>query len=165
MRRKTVKITLSRGGVLMIMLAAILLLAGCERRSGFETGFGYNSHMGYMLPMGVRSDTDTFSKDDLTLRKTVQIPGPFMTGKGTSLLFSDCISATGSTGLTWLVFPRSLIIRRWKIISSSGRSPRRTLFPRSTALQWDGFGASNTITTKRSPYPRNSFKGTGGALS
>ena len=67
LRHKTVKITFSRGGVLMTMLAAIMLLPGCERRSGFETGFGYNSHMGYMLPMGVRSDTDTFSKDDLTL--------------------------------------------------------------------------------------------------
>lgn len=51
----------------LAVLAAAVLLAGCGKDSGFEVGFGYDNHMGYMIPMGVRADTDTFSRDDLTL--------------------------------------------------------------------------------------------------
>lgn len=51
--------------VLLILLTVSLFTAGCGQKSAFEKGFDYTFTPNSIM-FGVKSDTDTFSKNDVT---------------------------------------------------------------------------------------------------
>ena len=52
--------------VILALLAVSLLFTSCNQKSRYEKGFGY-TFTPHSIMLGVRADTDTFDKNDLTL--------------------------------------------------------------------------------------------------
>ena len=51
--------------VLLILLMVSLFTTGCGQKTGFQKGFDY-TFTPDLIMFGVKSDTDTFSKNDVT---------------------------------------------------------------------------------------------------
>ncbi len=53
--------------VLGIVLVLLFSLAGCQKKPGFEIGFGYNWNGGEGYAVAARSDKTEFDVDDVTI--------------------------------------------------------------------------------------------------
>ena len=67
MRKSFASSTITRNLVAVIILLTIVFpLAGCSEKESFSMGFGHSA-FSIVLKLGVRSDTDVFNIDDVTL--------------------------------------------------------------------------------------------------